>query len=222
MVIVDTDVWSEAIREKPEGGARQSSRRTISSSARAARAHRRLATVNLKRIPGWVGVGVILSSCNSDKDWRTASREPAGIAPDPSVTREAVLQVYGARAWGWRGWFAIHTWIATKRTGEDSYTVFDVVGWRHYRGQPALRIAVDVPDRYWYGEKPRLIKGHRGVGVEELIEAVEQAARAYPWKTTYRAFPGPNSNTFTAWIAREVPELELDFPFAAIGSGYVD
>ena len=73
-----------------------------------------------------------------------------------------------------------------------------------------MRIAVDVPDRYWYGEKPRLIKGHKGVGVEELIEAVEQAARAYPWITTYRAFPGPNSNTFTAWIARKVPELELD------------
>ena len=33
---------------------------------------------------------------------------------------------------------------------------------------------------------------------------------------------GPNSNTFTAWIAKQVPELELDLPFSAIGSGYVD
>jgi len=44
----------------------------------------------------------------------------------------------------------------------------------------------------------------------------------YPWKTTYKAFPGPNSNTFTAWIAKQVPELELDLPFSAIGSGYVE
>lgn len=175
-----------------------------------------------KLLPAFVLMGVILSSCFSDKDWRNASREPAGIAPDASVTNEAVLHVYGASAWGWRGWFAIHTWIAAKRTGEASYTVYDVVGWRHHHGQPVLRITQGVPDRYWYGEKPRVLKEHRGTGVDKLIEAVDRAAHAYPWKTTYKAFPGPNSNTFTAWIARQVPELELDLPFSAIGSGYVD
>jgi hypothetical protein len=164
----------------------------------------------------------LLSGCSTDKDWRTASRESAGIAPDPSVTKEAVLHVYGARAWGWRGWFAIHTWIAAKRTAQAFYTVYDVVGWRGYRGRPVLRIARDVPDRYWFGEKPRILAAHRGAGVDRLIDAVDRAARDYPWKTTYKAFPGPNSNTFTAWVAKRVPELELDLPFSAIGSGYVE
>jgi len=158
--------------------------------------------------------------CTSGKDWRTASREPAGIAPDPLRTNEAVLQVYGADAWSWRGWFAIHTWIAAKRTGESSYRVYDVVGWRGYDGQPVMRVARDFPDRYWFGEKPVILKEHRGVGVDALIDAVDRAARAYPWKTTYRVFPGPNSNTFTGWIARQVPELALDLPLSAIGSGY--
>jgi hypothetical protein len=85
-----------------------------------------------------------------------------------------------------------------------------------------MRIAPDIPDRYWYGEKPRLLKEHRGVGVDELITAVNKAAQAYPWKSTYKAFPGPNSNTFVAWIAKQVPELELDLPLSAIGSGYVN
>ena len=58
-------------------------------------------------------------------------------------------------------------------------------------------------------------------GTPSNIDAVDQAAQAYPWKTTYRVFPGPNSNTFVAWVARQVPELELDLPFSAIGSGYV-
>jgi len=166
--------------------------------------------------------GLILAGCSGNNDWRTASRESAGIAPDPASTHEAVLQVYGAKAWGWRGWFAIHTWIAAKHTGETSYTVYDVVGWRRHRKQPVLRIDQDIPDRYWYGEKPRIIKEFRGEGADTLIDSVDRAANAYPWKTTYKAFPGPNSNTFTGWIARQVPELELDLPFSAIGNGYTD
>ncbi len=167
-------------------------------------------------------MGLAVVSCSPDQDWRTASREPAGIAPDPRVTEEAVLQVYGASAWGWRGWFAIHTWIAAKRSGDSSYTVYDVVGWRGKRGQPVLRIGPDVPDRFWYGEKPVILKEHRGEGVDELIEAVDRAARDYPWKSTYQVFPGPNSNTFTAWVGKSVPELGLELPWSAIGSGYVN
>ena len=94
----------------------------------------------------------------STKDWRTASRESAGIAPDPASTRQAVLQVYGATAWGWRGWFAIHTWIASKPTDGAHYTVYEVVGWRQRQGLPVVRIEKDLPDRLWYGERPRLLE----------------------------------------------------------------
>ena len=176
----------------------------------------------LKIVTVLVLTGLLLLNCSSSKDWRTASRQSAGIAPIPAVTEEAVVQVYGAKAWGWRGWFAIHTWIAAKRTGEPSYTVYDVVGWRAHRGEPVLRIARDLPDRYWFGEKPRILKEHRGAGVDKLIDEIDRAAQAYPWKSSYTVFPGPNSNTFTAWIAKQVPDLGLSLPFAAIGSGYVN
>jgi hypothetical protein len=162
---------------------------------------------------------LILFACSS-QDWRTASRESAGIAVNPATSREAVLQVYGADTWGWRGWFAIHTWIATKPTDASAYTVYEVIGWRQSRGLPVVRIEQDVPDRYWFGERPRLLKTLHGDGVDQLIVAVDQAARDYPWPETYKAFPGPNSNTFIAWIGKKVPELELDLPFSAIGSGY--
>lgn len=163
-----------------------------------------------------------ISNCSSTKSYGTASRESAGIAPDPLQTKEAVVQVYGADTWGWRGWFAIHTWISVKKTNEKHWLVYDVVGWRVRREQPVMRIAEDVPDRYWYGSKPELIKEHRGKGVDALIDKIDKAAKAYPWQSTYEAFPGPNSNTFIAWIGKEVPELDLDLPFSAIGSGYVD
>ncbi len=175
----------------------------------------------MKRILCGLVAAMLLAGC-SVGDWRSASREPAGIAPDPASTREAVLQVYAASAWGWRGWFAVHTWIAAKRSGEPHYTVYEVIGWRQGRGLPVLRVERDAPDRLWFGERPRLLADHRGAGVDDLIEEVERAAHSYPWPYTYRAFPGPNSNTFTAWVARSVPALKLDLPFSAIGSGYTD
>ena len=153
-----------------------------------------LSVRNLILLSAVVLVGSMVFKNYTVEDWRTASRESAKIAPDPSTTNEAVLHVYGANAWGWRG----------------------------YHGQTVLRIAKDVPDRYWYGEKPRILKAHKGTGVDELIVAVNKAAEDYPWKDTYRAFPGPNSNTFTAWIAKQVPKLELTLPFSAIDSGYLE
>jgi hypothetical protein len=163
-----------------------------------------------------------LSACSTNKDWRTASRESAGIAPDPAANSEAIVQVYGADAWGWRGWFAIHTWVSVKRSGENEYTVYDVVGWRSYRGVSVVAARHDIPDRYWYGSKPILISEHRGKGVDTMIDQIKQAVADYPWKNEYHAFPGPNSNTFVAWIGKRVPALKLELPFSAIGSGYVD
>ena len=164
----------------------------------------------------------ILSNCSSHKNWHTASRESAGLAPDPATNNEAVLQVYGAPAWSWRGWFAIHTWLAAKPSGADHYRVYEVIGWRLHRTGSVLRIAQDLPDRYWFGKKPRILIDHRGPEVDQLIIAVDRAARAYPWSKEYRVFPGPNSNTFTAWVGNQVPELNLNLPFTAIGSGYAD
>ena len=61
----------------------------------------------------------------------------------------------------------------------------------------------------------------RGPGVDELIRRIDQAAREYPYANTYTVWPGPNSNTFTAWVARAVPELEVDLPATAIGKDYI-
>ena len=97
-----------------------------------------------------------------------------------------------------------------------------MVGWRGNQGNGVVGIRRDIPDRYWYGSRPQLLKEHRGVQAESLIDAVDAAARLYPWKKSYKVFPGPNSNTFTAWIGRQIPELELELPWSAIGARYVD
>lgn len=153
--------------------------------------------------------------------WWNASREPVGLAPDPAITPEAVIQVYGARAYSWRGYFGIHTWIAVKRTNANAYVIYEVIGWLQRRKGSVLVIHENVPDRRWYGNRPELLLDRRGQGVDALIEKIDQAARAYPYPKNYTLWPGPNSNTFTAWVSRAVPELRLDLPPTAIGKDYL-
>jgi hypothetical protein len=43
----------------------------------------------------------------------------------------------------------------------------------------------------------------------------------YPYPHEYRAWAGPNSNTFTAYVAREVPELGLNLPSNAVGKDFL-
>ena len=153
--------------------------------------------------------------------WQNSSRQSAQISPLPAAERGAVIQGFAARLWGWRGVFADHTWISVKPENADSYTVYEVIGWRLRRGLPVVRIAADIPDRHWFGGKPRLLVDIRGEEAQELVDDIALAAEQYPYAQEYRAFPGPNSNTFTAWIARQVPQLGLELPLRAVGKSYV-
>ncbi|AZT84738.1 DUF3750 domain-containing protein [Marinobacter sp. NP-4(2019)] len=156
-------------------------------------------------------------SLQSAESWQTASRDSAGIAPRPGETEEAIIQVYGARAWSWRGYFAVHTWISTKETGADHYRVHEVTGWRRY----VVSSSPGDPDRHWYGARPTLYADIRGEEAEQLIPAIYDAVASYPFPEEYEAWPGPNSNTFVAWVIREVPGLDVALPNHAIGKDYL-
>jgi hypothetical protein len=154
-------------------------------------------------------------------DWRHASRESAHLAPSPATTNEAVVQVYAARAFAWRGIFAVHTWISVKPARAPRYTTYEVVGWYAFRGAPALQVHHDAPDRYWFGARPEILAELRGDGAAAAIAAIEQAVAAYPYADRYRTWPGPNSNTFTAFVLRRVPALAANLPPTAIGKDYL-
>jgi Protein of unknown function (DUF3750) len=148
-------------------------------------------------------------------------RGPSDQAPDPATTPEPVVQVYAARTVGWRGVFAVHTWIAMKPRDALAYTRYEVIGWRVYRGVAAVRVNRSGPDDYWFGARPERLVDLRGDGVDDVIARVESAITAYPYPDSYRIWPGPNSNTFTAWVGRTVPELRLKLPSTAIGKDFL-
>ncbi len=154
-------------------------------------------------------------------DWTRADRSPVGLAPDPAATPEAVVQVYAARALSWRGAFGVHPWFAVKPAGARAYTVYEVVGWRVYRGLPAVAVSNRDPDGRWFGAQPVVLAELRGAAAAAAIPRIAAAAASYPYAGEYRVWPGPNSNTFAAWVARAVPELRLDLPSTALGKDYL-
>ncbi len=164
---------------------------------------------------------VILTNILFGPDWKTADRTSVGIAPDPAIESEAVIQVYAARAFSWRNLFAVHTWIATKDKDAKHYNVYQVVGWRKWRGLTVVVQEQDIPDRSWFGNSPIILREIKGTKAAVIISSIEDAVSSYPFPDTYHMWPGPNSNTFTAHIGRSVPELQLDLPPTAIGKDFM-
>jgi Protein of unknown function (DUF3750) len=170
-------------------------------------------------------LGPTLIACSGTikfgQDWRTADRSGTGIAPDPLHESEAVVQVYAARAFNWRGIFGVHTWIATKEKDANDYMVHQVVGWRSWDDLPVVISKKDIPDRAWYGYTPEVLVDLRGVKAERAIASIYKAVADYNYQHRYRMWPGPNSNSFVAEIGRQVAELQLDLPATAIGKDFL-
>ncbi|SHF76016.1 Protein of unknown function [Modicisalibacter ilicicola DSM 19980] len=152
-----------------------------------------------------------------DSHWATADRSPTRLAPHPDRVRDAVVQVYAARAFNWRGAFAVHTWIATKVANAPYYQVHEVTRW--YRSTTTTHR--QSPDRAWYGSAPWLLADYRGEMAARMIPGIIAAVADYPGAMEYDVWPGPNSNTFVAWVVRRVPELRVHLPAIAVGKDYL-
>jgi hypothetical protein len=184
------------------------------------------------RAVGWLALIVVLmlsgplltlafGNVSMRGDWRMATHRPTGLAPDPAMHREAIVQVYASRTFGWRGAFAVHTWVAAKPANADRYTRYEVIGWSARGGGSGLSISdTRAPDAEWYGAVPQLIGDVRGTDAEAVIARLPQAAADYSYMT-YSAWPGPNSNTFIAHLGRAIPEFRLALPVLAIGKDYL-
>ena len=154
-------------------------------------------------------------------DWRNADRNSAGLAPAPTEEADAVVQLYAARTYNWRKYFAVHSWIAVKEKNADSYTIYQVLGFKKWRTGNAIDIQKGIPDRKWFGAMPELLKDIRGEEAEKAIVNINNAVKSYPYGHLYTAFPGPNSNTFISYIIRRTPELATELPPTAIGKDFI-
>lgn len=150
-------------------------------------------------------------------DWSRADWSSAKLLPEPSAHEPATVRIYAARTGRWRGIFAHHSWIVVKAKGALRYSRYDKVGW----GSP-VRTDGWPADARWFGNAPQLVLSIDGERAEKLIPQIRKAVAEYPYKHLgdYRAWPGPNSNTFVSHVLSAVPELQAALPPTALGKDF--
>ena len=150
-------------------------------------------------------------------DWRNASWSSTGSLPAAANVPEARVLVMSGRTGGWKGVFAVHSWVVLKAENATSWRRYDVVGW----GNP-VRINNWAPDGLWFGNKPQVVLDLHGAPAAAAIPKIEAAVKAYEYANAgdYRLWPGPNSNTFVATVLRSIPEAEAILPANAVGRDF--
>lgn len=150
-------------------------------------------------------------------DWRAADRGATGLLPPPGLHPDAAVRVYAAPTVSWRGIVAVHCWIVLKGAGAARYDRYDLTAW----GDP-IRLNGFDPDGRWFGQVPATVFAADGTAAEALIPRMRGAISGYRWRNPgdYRAWPGPNSNTFVQTVLAAVPEAGAVLPPNAIGKDY--
>lgn len=134
-----------------------------------------------------------------------ASQRPSRVVPD--LPPGPVVLVKECRIPTWEPWysrFAVHSWIDV-RDGEGRWERIGVPG----PSTDVVRTTLDPDeartDERW--ERPvRVVDVVAGERAAAAIEGLGSAEEAWT-PGSYRAFPGPNSNTFIERLARRTPGL---------------
>ena len=149
-------------------------------------------------------------------DWRGADRSSTGLLPPPA-RGQAVLRVFAARTVRWRGIVACHCWVVFKPPNAAAYTRYDYTAW----GEP-IRLNGFEADGRWFGRLPSLVLAVDGAAAARLIPPLQAAIAGYAHARhgDYRAWPGPNSNTFVAALLHALPGVHATLPPIAIGKDY--
>ena len=155
------------------------------------------------------------------QDWRTADRSSIGIAPKAADEKRAIVQIYSARTYGWKGNLAVHPWIAIKPANASEYEIYEVIGYYAGTGRSVVRMSHREPDSRWFGNAPEMHFEARGKEAEEMIPHMLKAIESYPYPNDYRVYPGPNSNTFVSYVMRNTPGIYADLPPNAIGKDWI-
>lgn len=185
----------------------------------------------IRRAMAWVGLYLLLAvllplsvgtalalSHGWPGNWRDADWSSSHLLPEAPAMPEAKVVILASRTGNWKSIFAEHMSIVLKPRDAEHWTRYDVVSW----GDPVRRDAY-VPDAYWFGNKPYVVKEVSGLVAETLIPRIESAIARYPEarRGSYIVWPGPNSNSFVAWVVRHTDGFAAELPPVAVGKDFL-
>lgn len=166
-----------------------------------------------------ISIGGALSYARGwPENWKVASWASSGLLPEASAVQPATVMILSTRTGRWKSIFAEHMSIVVKPERAAVWTRYDVVGW----GNPVRKNAY-AADALWYGNVPRFIYKVDGPKAAGLIPLIEASVQRYPYQKrgTYTVWPGPNSNTFVAWVVRQTPGFDAELPPVAVGKDWL-
>lgn len=118
------------------------------------------------------------------------------------------------------GWIAVHYW----------FVVYDDAGtchrWEVWQTADAggtsyghLHCDLKAPEANVGGGPTRLAASWAGTDAERIARVLANP-RAYPWQRLYRYWPGPNSNSFVAWVLAQAG-IRYPLHWRAIGQKWM-
>jgi hypothetical protein len=133
----------------------------------------------------------------------------------------SVVQLRYATLPHFLGAIAVHYWFAVFDTASRQCHRWEVWQAKSAGGKSIGHVHCDRrhPDSGVGGSVYRLAAEWDGSAARAIC-AVLTRAQDYPHRDRYRAWPGPNSNTFVAWVLREAG-LHYAFDPRAIGKDYM-
>ena len=82
-----------------------------------------------------------------------------------------------------------------------------------------LHCDLKEPDADVGGGPTRVVTEWNGESASRISFILEGSEKDYPYRERYLPWPGPNSNTFVAWVLRKA-EIEFPLPWKAMGKDY--
>ncbi len=117
------------------------------------------------------------------------------------------------------GMVAVHYWFVT----DDSSARERWEVWQYpdvgERSTGHLHRNLMHPDSSVGGGPTHLARYWEGALAERLTTALHESWIRYPYRHQYHVVPGPNSNTFVAWVLRQA-EVKHPLSWRAIGKNF--
>ena len=121
----------------------------------------------------------------------------------------------------WIGAIAEHYWLVVRDEASGACNRWEVWQTADAGGRSFRHVHCDLkpPDAGVGGGPMRVVarwEGSEALTIEKILLGLE---KNYPYADRYRPWPGPNSNTFVAWVLRQAG-IALRLPWKAIGKDY--